>query len=191
VKNDCNCPGQKEGESIYLPLFRNSSFRVDGRDVCHSSVEMNQASMDNRDQNCNARRNDTHQNRDNHQAPYTVDGRDICMISLGMNQALLNNRDRNFSAHGNDTIPHRDNQEAVPDMVSSRNNDGEDFVLWRMEQGCTTTLDNEKRNVERFVREDLFPKVKFVTEDKELEYKGKPRCCGLGGEKLLTNHFVP
>jgi len=49
----------------------------------------------------------------------------------------------------------------------------EAFVEWRNEQGGIVLLDNEERLVRKFVRDTLFSKVKFITCDSELEYKGE------------------
>ena len=35
-----------------------------------------------------------------------------------------------------------------------------------------------KRQVQTYVRETLFTKVKFITDDSELEYVGKQHMCG-------------
>jgi len=48
----------------------------------------------------------------------------------------------------------------------------DEYVQMRMDHGGTTTLENEKRVVQRYVRETLFSKVKFITNNIDLEYTG-------------------
>ena len=49
----------------------------------------------------------------------------------------------------------------------------ESFIGWRAEQGGTVAFDNDKRAVQRFVRESLFSNLKFLRSEEELEYTGK------------------
>ena len=50
---------------------------------------------------------------------------------------------------------------------------GDEYVDWRQKQGAITSLDDEKEDVKKFVRKHLFPKLKFITSDTELQYTGK------------------
>jgi len=52
----------------------------------------------------------------------------------------------------------------------------ESYLQMRLDQAGTTMLENEKRAVQRFVREHLFSKVKFITSDVELDYCGMSHC---------------
>jgi len=48
-----------------------------------------------------------------------------------------------------------------------------EYLDWRKTEGIeTTTLEYQKREVQRYVREKLFSKLKFITGDDELEYTG-------------------
>jgi hypothetical protein len=47
------------------------------------------------------------------------------------------------------------------------------FVEWRSEQGGTVSFENDKRAVQRYVRETLFSNLKFLRSEGELEYTGK------------------
>ena len=49
----------------------------------------------------------------------------------------------------------------------------DDYSQWRIDLGSTTTYDNEKRAVQRYVRETLFSKLMFFRSDNELEPSGK------------------
>jgi hypothetical protein len=49
----------------------------------------------------------------------------------------------------------------------------EAYIKWRNEQGNTTTLEEEKRSVQRYVKETLFSRLKFIRKDQELDYDGK------------------
>jgi len=60
-------------------------------------------------------------------------------------------------------------------MALPKNNPVEEYLQMRTEQGGITAFENEKRAVQRFVRETLFAKVKFVTSDVDLEYSGKEK----------------
>jgi hypothetical protein len=50
---------------------------------------------------------------------------------------------------------------------------GDTYVKWKLLQGGTTTIDDNKRAVQQYVRQTLFSKVKFIICDSELEYTGK------------------
>lgn len=52
-------------------------------------------------------------------------------------------------------------------------NQQDEYSQWRIDLGSTTTYDNEKRAVQRYVRETLFSKLKFIRSDHELEHSGK------------------
>jgi len=57
--------------------------------------------------------------------------------------------------------------------VAKRSKKGESYVDWSNSQVGTATIADNKRSVQRYVRETLFAKVKFITCDEELEYTGK------------------
>jgi hypothetical protein len=59
------------------------------------------------------------------------------------------------------------------DMTAAMVSNSQQYVDWRVDQGNTTTAEDEKRAVQRYAREKLFAKVKFITCDSELEYTGK------------------
>jgi len=50
--------------------------------------------------------------------------------------------------------------------------EADEYVKWRKEQGGTTTSEDIKGGIQRFVRDKLFSMVKFITSDKDLEYTG-------------------
>lgn len=56
----------------------------------------------------------------------------------------------------------------------------EHYVNWKIDQGGTTNIENDKRSVQRYVRDTLFADIKFLVEDEELEYTGEwkifPNC---------------
>lgn len=54
----------------------------------------------------------------------------------------------------------------------SSNTAPQNYVNWVIDQGGTTTFENDKRSVQRYVRETLFSDIKFLVEDNELDYTG-------------------
>jgi hypothetical protein len=48
-----------------------------------------------------------------------------------------------------------------------------EYVEWRKQQGGTTSLQEQRHTVHRYVRTKLFPKLKFITCDSELDFTGK------------------
>jgi len=49
---------------------------------------------------------------------------------------------------------------------------GDEFVDWIKENGGVTLLDDDKERVKSWVRKNLFPKLKFIMNDAELQYTG-------------------
>jgi hypothetical protein len=57
-----------------------------------------------------------------------------------------------------------------------------EYIEWRKQQGGTTNLQEERHAVHRYVRTKLFPKLKFITCDSELDFKGRVMLF------IFTNH---
>jgi hypothetical protein len=64
---------------------------------------------------------------------------------------------------------------AAPTITSTTtvNEQQQEYLKWRADQGSIITFDNQKRSVQKYVRETLWSKVKFITADEELCYDGK------------------
>jgi len=84
---------------------------------------------------------------------------------------------------GSECVLRKDSAETALTMIatpvlSAEQAQQEEFLKFRNELGSTTTVANEKRAVQRFVRETLFAKLKFISCDSELEYSGMFRLIG-------------
>ena len=49
----------------------------------------------------------------------------------------------------------------------------QEYIKWRELQAGISSVEDAKRVVQTYVRETLFPKLKFIMSDIELEYVGK------------------
>ena len=47
------------------------------------------------------------------------------------------------------------------------------FNKWRAVQGMNVTFESDKRIIQQYVREKLFASVKFITDETELDMRGK------------------
>jgi hypothetical protein len=56
------------------------------------------------------------------------------------------------------------------------NNQYQEYKEWRAQQGNMVSLEEQRRNVQRYVRNKLFQKVKFITADDKLDYKQSKLC---------------
>jgi hypothetical protein len=65
----------------------------------------------------------------------------------------------------------RTTESTIASTTASQQQDS--YVQWREEQGGITTFENDKRLVQRHVRDTLFSMVKFIRCDSELDYTGK------------------
>jgi hypothetical protein len=54
---------------------------------------------------------------------------------------------------------------------NQNSNQQQQYKEWRAQQGNMVSLEEQRRNVQRYVRNKLFQKVKFITADDELDYK--------------------
>jgi hypothetical protein len=58
------------------------------------------------------------------------------------------------------------------DSAAASSTQQQQFLVWLAEQGSAPILQDEKDEVQRHVRKHLFPKVKFIRNDIELQYTG-------------------
>ena len=72
-----------------------------------------------------------------------------------------------------DDLQNRIADSVAGDGVAPACGDATQYLQWRQQQGNTMTFEEENRTVQRYVRDTLFPKVKFITNDNKLVYKGK------------------
>jgi len=75
-------------------------------------------------------------------------------------------------------------------VSSKRAKKGANFVRWSNNQAGTTTMAENKRALQRYVRETLFTRVKFITSDVELELDGMWNIKGLCLCALYTGQVV-
>jgi hypothetical protein len=68
--------------------------------------------------------------------------------------------------------PTESNRASLQQPAARTLNPVESYLQMRLDQAGTTNFENEKRAVQRFVRETVFSKVKFITSDVELDYSG-------------------
>jgi len=87
------------------------------------------------------------------------------------NNYFKNGHDGGGYAGGADTLTHRSNTSSSAAAAQKRTSE---YLEWRKTEGVeTTTLEDQKRAVQRYVREKLFSKLKFITSDDELDYTGE------------------
>jgi len=96
----------------------------------------------------------------------------------------------NTKHSSNDTassLTHEDHENAQLGQLGNNKSGGsvtdnrskqDKYTKWLMDQDGMIQVDQLKRQVQTYVRETLFTKVKFITDDSELEYVGKQHLCG-------------
>ena len=85
--------------------------------------------------------------------------------------------------HENAQLGQLGNNKSGGSVTDNRSNSSsvkqDKYTKWLMDQDGMIQVDQLKRQVQTYVRETLFTKVKFITDDSELEYVGKQHdMCG-------------
>jgi len=66
----------------------------------------------------------------------------------------------------------KESKKSSSNRVSKKGRSTQAFINWNEEQGKAGSFENDKHNVKNFINNFLFARVKFITKDSELDYKG-------------------
>ena len=109
-------------------------------------------------------------------------------VTTNSNKATVHNQSaRQQSDHGYEEVSSITESSITPTLASSKNmfspplanttvvttTPQQEYIKWRELQAGISSVEDAKRVVQTFVRETLFPKLKFIMSDIELEYVGK------------------